>query len=641
MFLPLLGRAQQHVVLTLPNHEYLSAERVLHVMQDTEGFLWYATDGGGVCRDDGRQMLVFKSDAARPDLLGSNNVACLCEADGRYIIIGTSHGANVLDKQDYTIRRLTEVDDKRVDDIIVGADGHWWLTANMKVYEYAADGRWLKTYAAGDKYLARLHEDRRGQLWATQWNGGLIKLVGDRFEDVPWPLDAAPTDIADDSLTGRLLVGTLGKGVVRYHPDNGTVELTEPSDSICMSRVSLDLQGRRLVSDGMGRCYVLADGRQQPWFSGQEFTRFMADSIRTACGLSARPTAIAERGDGELWFSTGKDIRQMKHGRETVVLEQTDVSAMAYTADGTLWLATIFGTVMAYRDGQLVTDEYASNEYGDAVTQLDVDSMGRLLLVYDRYVRCYDPVRHTLRQQSREADGVYSIELQETAPGVRWSQPRDDTSSAMPRWVWWMLAALLMVLVALIIYILFLRRQRNRFLAEMKDTKCGTKSEEQEWKGDEVAVPAAGDSHAVAPAGRTGGETPWLQHAIAMVESHLSDDGYSVEQLANDLCMSRMTFYRKIQSATGQKPTEFMRTIRLRHAADLLRQGQLSITEISYAAGFSSVSYFSRCFRTMYGVPPTLFMGKPDHTPEAGRATTADGLSPSEPFSNDSGTVPR
>ena len=160
-------------------------------------------------------------------------------------------------------------------------------------------------------------------------------------------------------------------------------------------------------------------------------------------------------------------------------------------------------------------------------------------------------------------------------------------------------------------------------------------------EGDEVPVPAAGDSHAATPAGRTGGETPWLQHAIAMVESHLSDDGYSVEQLANDLCMSRMTFYRKIQSATGQKPTEFMRTIRLRHAADLLRQGQLSITEISYAAGFSSVSYFSRCFRTMYGVPPTLFMGKPDHTPEAGRATTADGLSPSEPFSNDSGTVPR
>ena len=100
----------------------------------------------------------------------------------------------------------------------------------------------------------------------------------------------------------------------------------------------------------------------------------------------------------------------------------------------------------------------------------------------------------------------------------------------------------------------------------------------------------------------------WLQEAIAKVEAHMGDDGYSVEQLAADMCMSRMTFYRRIQSATGQKPTEFIRTIRLRRAAELLREGRMSITEISYATGFSSVSYFSRCFRTMYGVPPTQYV---------------------------------
>lgn len=118
-------KGQQPTRLELPNHEQLSSEQVLMVMQDSEGFLWYATQGGGVCRDDGRQMLVFRSDAEHPDLLGSNDVACLAEAAGRYIIIGTFHGAYILDKQDYTIRRLTEVDDKRVDDIIITANGHW------------------------------------------------------------------------------------------------------------------------------------------------------------------------------------------------------------------------------------------------------------------------------------------------------------------------------------------------------------------------------------------------------------------------------------------------------------------------------------------------------------------------------------
>ena len=50
-----------------------------------------------------------------------------------------------------------------------------------------------------------------------------------------------------------------------------------------------------------------------------------------------------------------------------------------------------------------------------------------------------------------------------------------------------------------------------------------------------------------------------------------------------------------------------MRTIRLRRAAELLREGRMNVTEISNATGFSSVSYFSRCFRTMFGVPPTQF----------------------------------
>ena len=62
----------------------------------------------------------------------------------------------------------------------------------------------------------------------------------------------------------------------------------------------------------------------------------------------------------------------------------------------------------------------------------------------------------------------------------------------------------------------------------------------------------------------------WLKKAIAQVEAHLNDEGYTVEKLSSDMCMSRMTFYRKIQSLTGQSPTEFMRTIRLRRAADLL-----------------------------------------------------------------------
>jgi transcriptional regulator GlxA family with amidase domain len=153
-----------------------------------------------------------------------------------------------------------------------------------------------------------------------------------------------------------------------------------------------------------------------------------------------------------------------------------------------------------------------------------------------------------------------------------------------------------------------LHRQRERFIAAMKKevVTVPEQTNDDEPAAQEQEQPTLNDE--------------WLQSAIAKVEAHLNDDSYTVEQLASDLCMSRMTFYRKIQSATGQKPTEFMRTIRLRRAAELLREGRQNVTEISYATGFTSVSYFSRCFRTMYGVPPTQF----------GKVTTADDRVPIE-----------
>lgn len=547
---------QPVVRLELPNHEQLSSERVLQVIQDSEGFLWYATEGGGVCRDDGRQIIVFRSDAEHPDLIGSNDVACLAEAVGRYILIGTFHGACVLDKQDYSIRRLVDVDDKRVDDIIVSKNGHWWLTSNKKIYEYSDEGKLLNVYPGGDKYIFRLHEDQQGRIWGIEWEGGMLRLDG-----------------------GRLVQIT-----------------TEWPDSINLGHMMIDRQGRQLVTDGFGGCYALTTHEQQSWFNGKILTRPIADSIRISSKLSTRPTAVAIDKHGNLWFSTGKDIRQMKQGKEIVVLSDTkDVSAMTFTKDGILWLATIFGTVMTYKDGLLATDSYASNEYGDAVIHLDVDNFGRLVLVSDRYVRLYDPVRHTLRQQSREEAGVYSIEMQETAPNRRWSQPRkSDMIERMPQWVWWVLIVLFLILSVLIGHIGYLRRQRERFLAAMKKEVLSVEKPFSEQPSQEPFRSSALSDE-------------WLQSAIAQVEAHLSDESYSVEQLAVDLCMSRMTFYRKIQSTTGQKPTEFMRTIRLRRAAELLLENRLSISEISDATGFASTSYFSRCFRTMYGMPPTQF----------------------------------
>lgn len=105
----------------------------------------------------------------------------------------------------------------------------------------------------------------------------------------------------------------------------------------------------------------------------------------------------------------------------------------------------------------------------------------------------------------------------------------------------------------------------------------------------------------------TKSEQKFLADAKAMVEKHLSQAGYTTEQFASDMCMSRMNLYRKIQKITGQKPSEFVRMIRLQAAAKLLREDDISVAAVAEKVGFSSPSYFTKCFKDAFGVQPLQY----------------------------------
>ena len=82
---------------------------------------------------------------------------------------------------------------------------------------------------------------------------------------------------------------------------------------------------------------------------------------------------------------------------------------------------------------------------------------------------------------------------------------------------------------------------------------------------------------------------------------------YAVEQLSNDLGMTRMNLYRKLQSITGNTPSDFIKSIRLKRAAQILQGSQLTMVEVADRVGFSSASYFTKCFKDMFGVLPTQY----------------------------------
>lgn len=104
-------------------------------------------------------------------------------------------------------------------------------------------------------------------------------------------------------------------------------------------------------------------------------------------------------------------------------------------------------------------------------------------------------------------------------------------------------------------------------------------------------------------------DNAFLQKAIALVKAHLNS-AYSVEDLSRDLCMERTGLYKKLTVLLDQSPSLFIRNIRLQQAARLLREGRQSISDIAAETGFSSSSYFSKCFQEMYGCKPSEYAEK-------------------------------
>ncbi|MGN0236072.1 MAG: substrate-binding domain-containing protein [Paludibacteraceae bacterium] len=88
------------------------------------------------------------------------------------------------------------------------------------------------------------------------------------------------------------------------------------------------------------------------------------------------------------------------------------------------------------------------------------------------------------------------------------------------------------------------------------------------------------------------------------IERHLDDSEFSVEALSEEMSMSRAQLFRKTKSLMGVSPVELIRHIRLRKAKQMLLNTDLTIQQIAYSVGFTSPSYFSKCYREFFGATP-------------------------------------
>jgi len=99
----------------------------------------------------------------------------------------------------------------------------------------------------------------------------------------------------------------------------------------------------------------------------------------------------------------------------------------------------------------------------------------------------------------------------------------------------------------------------------------------------------------------------FLKKVIACVEQNMADSNFGVDEICRDLGMSRTQLYRKLKGLVGQSANEFIRSFRLKRAAQLLGKQQMTIAEITYKVGFNDLQYFRYCFKNQFGVNPSEY----------------------------------
>ncbi|MCP9766872.1 AraC family transcriptional regulator [Lacihabitans sp. LS3-19] len=94
---------------------------------------------------------------------------------------------------------------------------------------------------------------------------------------------------------------------------------------------------------------------------------------------------------------------------------------------------------------------------------------------------------------------------------------------------------------------------------------------------------------------------------MQIIEENIPNEDFTIEHLGKEIGLSTRQLNRKLKALINQTPNDFIKTIRLQRAAELLKQDAGNVSDIAFKTGFSSTAYFVANFKKQYGMPPGEF----------------------------------
>jgi AraC-like DNA-binding protein len=203
--------------------------------------------------------------------------------------------------------------------------------------------------------------------------------------------------------------------------------------------------------------------------------------------------------------------------------------------------------------------------------------------------------------------GNYTFEVQAATASGEWGPVTKQTFVICQPWwfTWWakMLYCLMVLTIGGWLIALYLKKKKAKMEYE-NDQRVNRLFELREEARHQFA-----ESASIAPGKITinAEEEKMVTQMLKAIEAHIDNEQYNADQLARDIAISRASLYKKMQTILGITPTDFIRNVRLKRAAQLLADTQLSINEIAGRVGFVTARNFSSQFKKMFGVTPSEY----------------------------------
>lgn len=710
------GHAKDNAGILQPTRDLMPLVGTRTMMQDSEGYVWYGTVEGGLCRDNGYQIDVFRNDRHNPRRIGqSNGILSICEDGNGNIVFGTRKNIFVLDKRDYSIRQLDkDVPDGRV--TVLSCNTNGMISAITENGNYTFDKAYRLTGKSNPgKHVFTETTCRFTDRYGNEWTGGINMENRIRIKDnggmektdaaeLPAMLENTRADFIEScgGYIGHTNTEVFWTKTIEAQPKEWHRLITIGTRISC---VAVSKGGWLYTGDAKGlyRCRYANGMTEGP--------------IETIAKSLGNIRKIAPAPDGGVYFITPRcELAYCgDNGIVTVMQHGAESKALAVAPDGTVWTTDWFGNVFRYdrQQKKLVAEPDACIDSGNPVNAMTCDDKGNLWLVTDKMIKEYttDGRQRIMHNSSRYIDasqfldicckdshiivtcsdaklvinpeyttktphrlaltaavidgkteyafqdneitvpcnsnavelffstfnhanagsvqyayrmdkgtwqrldagnnritlvnlhkGRYGIEVRATdADGFFRSETLSICLNRLPAWweTWWAYIIYIVLSAATVV-------AADRMLQRYKAAR--RKVAELQERLDEYLCNDDAEIDKVAELiTDNSADCEFIRRAVAIVEANMGNNALDIDMLCSEMAMSRSSLYRKFADITGQKPTGFVRSIRLRRAAEMIKAGGHSISETAYLCGFSSPSYFNRRFKEMFGVSPTEY----------------------------------